>query len=901
MKTTTRVVRGMSSIIVAAVLLTLALSPAPPVHADTCTVTSNADSGTGTLRAQVADTNCSTINFDGDYTIRLSNELDLTRNVTIDGTGHSVIISGDTDGDGTGNVRVFDVWEGKTVTLQNLTIVKGRAAHGGGIHNAGALTLTNSSFSGNSADYGGAIWNQGTVVGTNCTFTGNGAYLGGAIHGINGMATFRNTLMANNGGGSCYSNGGGASSLSSDTTCGGFTYSTSTLTGALGSASGSPQSIPLLPGSAAIDAGDANYCPTADQRGVARVGTCDIGAFESQGFTVTVSGGNSQSTAVATAFANPLAVTVANAFGEPLEGGVITFTSPTLGPGTYPATFTATIDATGAASATATANYATGAYTVIASARIGTPATFDLTNTGTSYTLTASGGNNQSTPTTLPVASPLEVTLTAPSGSPVAGGLVTFAGPTAGASTNPATFTATTNASGVASATATANGLSGSYDVVASVGGVSATFQLTNSAVTLALSGGNDQSVGVTTIFANPLAVIVTGASGPVQGAVVTFAGPTSGASTSPATVTATTDASGVASAPATANGTEGVYDVIASLGEKSVTFRLTNVACPANTVTVTNGNDSGAGSLRQAIASICPGGTITFGGDTTIHLASQLTLGRNVTIDGSGHTVVISGDSDEDGDGDVRAFQVDTDATAALQDLTIEKGYADVGGAIYVAYGNGSLAATNCTFAGNTAAGYPGGGAIMSRSSGAIALTANTFSGNSASFYGGAVCFSSWNSNSATLTSNTFAENDGGAIYVDEMGYVSLTMHNNLIARHGTAWSCGFTHPGSYAVGSNNLSDDPYCFYDDLGTYVESLLLGPLGDYGGGTQTIPLLPGSPAIDAGDTANCPTYDQRGVARVGACDIGAYEIAASAWPSPPGTSKARRSPPPSRSR
>jgi len=37
----------------------------------------------------------------------------------------------------------------------------------------------------------------------------------------------------------------------------------------------------------------------------------------------------------------------------------------------------------------------------------------------------------------------------------------------------------------------------------------------------------------------------------------------------------------------------------------------------------------------------------------------------------------------------------------------------------------------------------------------------------------------------------------------------------------------------------------------------------------------VPLLAGSPAINAGN--NCPTTDQRGFARNGACDIGAYEF------------------------
>jgi uncharacterized repeat protein (TIGR02543 family) len=60
---------------------------------------------------------------------------------------------------------------------------------------------------------------------------------------------------------------------------------------------------------------------------------------------------------------------------------------------------------------------------------------------------------------------------------------------------------------------------------------------------------------------------------------------------------------------------------------------------------------------------------------------------------------------------------------------------------------------------------------------------------------------------------------------------------------------------------------------------------LGALGNYGGDTQTIPLLSGSPAIDAGNDAVCDdnpgpnNLDQRGVTRPqgAGCDIGAFEL------------------------
>ena len=75
--------------------------------------------------------------------------------------------------------------------------------------------------------------------------------------------------------------------------------------------------------------------PAADQRGVGRVGAPDIGAFESQGFTLTPAAGSTpQSALVGTAFAQPLALTVAaNNPVEPVQGGVVTFAATPAGSG----------------------------------------------------------------------------------------------------------------------------------------------------------------------------------------------------------------------------------------------------------------------------------------------------------------------------------------------------------------------------------------------------------------------------------------------------------------------------------------------------------------------------------------------------------------------------------------
>ena len=181
----------------------------------------------------------------------------------------------------------------------------------------------------------------------------------------------------------------------------------------LGDYGGPTQTMALLPGSPAIHAGSANIpgvtIPTTDQRGESRTGGVDIGAFESQGFTLTpVAGSTPQTAFINTAFTNALAVTVtANNAVEPVEGGVVTFTAP-AGASAALSAGTATI-AGGQALITATAGATPGSYTVTASASGSPGTTFSLANitpiaispssvpdatAGSSYNepLTASGG-----------------------------------------------------------------------------------------------------------------------------------------------------------------------------------------------------------------------------------------------------------------------------------------------------------------------------------------------------------------------------------------------------------------------------------------------------------------------------------------------------------------------------
>ena len=100
---------------------------------------------------------------------------------------------------------------------------------------------------------------------------------------------------------------------------------------ALGDYGGSTQIVALLPGSPAIGAGKAVSGVRTDQRGLPLDSpTPDIGAFQSQGFTLTAVGASSEN--VTPGASVTLAVTVsAKNPNEPVAGGVVTFNAGSSG------------------------------------------------------------------------------------------------------------------------------------------------------------------------------------------------------------------------------------------------------------------------------------------------------------------------------------------------------------------------------------------------------------------------------------------------------------------------------------------------------------------------------------------------------------------------------------------
>jgi hypothetical protein len=202
-------------------------------------------------------------------------------------------------------------------------------------------------------------------------------------------------------------------------------------------------------------------------------------------------------------------------------------------------------------------------------------------------------------------------------------------------------------------------------------------------------------------------------------------------------------------------------------------------VGDPNGSILVTNTNDAGPGSLRQAIlnANAHPGAdTVTFAagvsGTIALNALGEPAIADGLTITGPGaQALTISGN------GTVGVFQVDGGVTTNLSGLTISGGSATNGGGINNV---GQLTVTGCTIS-NSNASNNGGGID---NSGTLTITGSTITSNGAGNNGGGV---ENTGNLLALTNSTIAENSvgnsGGGI--DNAG--TMTAVNTTIAYNVT------------------------------------------------------------------------------------------------------------------
>ncbi|HZS46659.1 MAG TPA: choice-of-anchor Q domain-containing protein [Blastocatellia bacterium] len=819
----------------------------------TFVVTTNADSGTGSLRdIYTAAPDGSIITFGINGTITFLSKITITKNIVIQGPGVSVVtlsgggatnlfevdsgsltISGltlangfNTAGDGGAifnNAATVSVSNcvfsnnavnsssflfggaisnelASTLTVDQSTFINNHAdgGEGGAIFNSGrtglsTATITNSTFTGNSSPFGGAIENEGdsgtaNLILTNCTITGNSAASeGGGLDNHAGQSTATSTLLnvtiANNTapGGNAVSDSGSftntvtaknsifkgssgfvfsgtvnslGNNIVSDTTSGfagsGDKTNTDPLLGPLQNHGGPTQTMALLAGSPAIDAGNNTGAPATDQRGIARPqnGIVDIGAYE---------------------FRAPNSTT-----------GVITSASP-ITAGTS-VTFTATVSSTGPAA----------------------------TPTGTVQFL--DNGVNLGSPITL--------------------------------------------VNGVASLTTSSVGL-GTRTITAQYNG-DVNFETSSGTVT-------EQVTGISFV------VTSTADSGPgtlrdiynatPTGAQITFAVTGTITLLSPITITGDVIIQG-----------PGINVVTLSGGGTTNLFVVNSGTTTISGLTLANGfnnttggaaifNNGAAVNISNCLFSNNHAQTVSnsVNGAAIANVSGVLTIDQTTFSNNATGPVNVGAEG-----GAIYNFGNTTPATATITNSTFNNNSADFGGAIGNLGGGAvaTLSLTNCTISGNAA-------------------TTSAFSSA-----GGIDQFSAGSDTSVTLVNTTFANNtappaSGSANNISSFsstGTSTVNSRNSIFS--GSPSAPNFTGVPVTSQGNNLSTDSPSGFVasDKVNT---NPLLGPLQNNGGPTFTQALLPGSPAIDAGSTSGAPTTDQRGVTRPqnGTVDIGAYEVRA----------------------
>ena len=192
-------------------------------------------------------------------------------------------------------------------------------------------------------------------------------------------------------------------------------------------------------------------------------------------------------------------------------------------------------------------------------------------------------------------------------------------------------------------------------------------------------------------------------------------------------------------------------------------------------------------------------------------------------------------------------------------------------GGAVWFSIlGRGEI--INSTFEGNTTTApfnTVGQGGALAITSGNVDITNVTFANNHAAYQGGAM-HGGGSGNVITLKNTIFLNNT-----LNEQDQPSETRwqgyHTNRPMEDGGQ---NIQHPRLKPTYNNEVNNN----ITDAPIYQDPLLM-PLADNGGPNWTMALQTGSPAINAG-ASGCPATDQRGEAREGNCDIGAYEYQAS---------------------
>ncbi len=292
---------------------------------------------------------------------------------------------------------------------------------------------------------------------------------------------------------------------------------------------------------------------------------------------------------------------------------------------------------------------------------------------------------------------------------------------------------------------------------------------------------------------------------------------------------------------------------------------------------------------LNNAIAAAPVAGTITFTGNCTITLTSQVVINKSITIDGGGFVVIIDGNST------TRVFDV-TAGTVVLDRLIVRNGLinpaagdndengANIRNAATLTIRNSAI--LNGDVSGGDFFDNEGFGGGISTGDGSVLNVVNsTIAGNIAEQGGGAIAVPSGFSATITIANATLINNlersglDGGGLSVPSLGAEPI-VKNSIIANNiSTGFGLRNTLQTITSQGYN-ISDD------DLQPPLPQATNSPPPALSrvSGRAAVPTNT-SPAIDRGNPAGCTdhasvpiTTEQRGNARNDLrCDVGAVEF------------------------
>jgi len=344
-----------------------------------------------------------------------------------------------------------------------------------------------------------------------------------------------------------------------------------------------------------------------------------------------------------------------------------------------------------------------------------------------------------------------------------------------------------------------------------------------------------------------------------------------------------------------------------------------------AGIVTVTNLNDNGAGSLRQAISDAASGDTINFSVTGNIVLDTSITWNKSLTILGPGVSKLVI-----DGNNATNMF-IMKGGKNLVRNIAFRHGFGgdNYGGCIEAPYNvtsttileycsfshcstNNMGGAINCNYlimrhcsVDSCTALYGGGieafdvilenstfsnclgnGGAVDIESRASSITNCSFINNSSPNYGGAICFTY--TESVLFLNNTFSGNSatilGSDIYIitGNMANISLIFQNNIFnSPKDNYGDDGFLIQVTKTSNGGNISNDNsmsafLTATNDKNNTDPLLDTAGLKNNGGDVMTIALQAASPAINNGISTGAPVLDERGYSRSGLIDAGAFE-------------------------